>query len=101
MPLTDLLIHLLNFMAPAAFVSVMTVALSRLAYKRRLPLWRFWPQLALNFVVCLSVLPAGLWFFGRDGKMATYAALVVLSATCQWVMERGWRGAIAKNKPVG
>ncbi len=91
MPLTDLLLHLLNFIAPAAFVSVGTVALSRLAYQRRLPLLRFWPQLALNFAVCLSVLLAGLWFFGRDGKMATYAALVVLSASCQWVMVRGWR----------
>jgi hypothetical protein len=37
------------------------------------------------------VLLAGLWFFGRDGKMLTYAALVVASATVQWVMLGLWR----------
>ncbi len=97
MPLTDLLLHLLNFMAPAVFVSAVTVALSQLGRKKQTPLIGLWPQLALNFAVCLSILLAGLWFFGRDGKMATYAALVVLSAGCQWVMLRGWRGNVVKN----
>lgn len=101
MPPIDFLLHMLNFTAPAAFVATVTVALSRLMQKREIPLLRLWPQLAVNFAVCLAALLAGLWFFGRDGKMATYAALVVLSATCQWVMVRGWRGAIAKNKPAG
>ncbi len=97
MPLPDLLLHLLNFMAPAAFVSGVMVALSRLGRKRQIPLTGPWPQLALNFAICLSVLLVGLWFFGRDGKMATYAALVVLSASCQWVMVRGWRSGSIKN----
>lgn len=97
MPLTDLVLHLLNFMAPAVFVSAVTVALSRLGRKKQTPLLGLWPQLALNFTICLSVLLAGLWFFGRDGKMATYAALVVLSALCQWVMLRGWRSGVVKN----
>ena len=101
MPPIDFLLHMLNFTAPAAFVATVTVALSRLMQKREIPLLRLWPQLAVNFAVCLAALLAGLWFFGRDGKMATYAALVVLSATCQWVMVRGWRGGIAKNKPAG
>ena len=97
MPLTDLLLHLLNFMAPAAFVSMAVVILSRLGQKKQLPLLGFWPQLALNFAVCLGALLAGLWFFGRDGKMATYVALVVLSASCQWVSLRSWRTAGVKN----
>lgn len=91
MPPIDLLLHLLNFMAPAAFVSVVTVALSRFGRKKQAPLLRLWPQLAINFAICLSVLLAGLWFFGRDGKMVTYATLVVLSASSQWVMVQGWR----------
>ena len=37
-----------------------------------------------------DVLVPMLW--GRDGKMLTYAALVVACATCQWVLVRGWRG---------
>jgi hypothetical protein len=97
MPLIDLLLHLLNFVAPAAFVSFVTVALSRLGRKKQVPLLGLWPQLAINFAICLGMLLAGLWFFGRDGKMATYAALVVLSASCQWLMVRGWRGIGGKN----
>jgi hypothetical protein len=41
--------------------------------------------------VGVAVLAAGLWFFGRDGKMATYAALVVAVATCEWIGRRAWR----------
>jgi hypothetical protein len=39
----------------------------------------------------VGVLVAGLWWFGHDGKMATYAALVVLPALAQGVLLRGWR----------
>lgn len=34
---------------------------------------------------------AGLAYFGNDGKMATYAALVVACASSQWVLVKGWR----------
>ena len=34
---------------------------------------------------------AGLVFFGNDGKMATYAAVVFASALTCWVLQRGWR----------
>ncbi|HMN57751.1 MAG TPA: hypothetical protein PKE15_10940 [Ottowia sp.] len=49
-----------------------------------------WPaQAAINFVVCVAVLAAGLVFSGHDGRMATYAALVLASATCQaWLTRR-------------
>ena len=40
----------------------------------------------------VMVLALGLWFFGRDGKIATYSAMVLMCATSQWVMLRGWRG---------
>jgi len=36
-------------------------------------------------------LACGLWFFGNDGKMATYAAMVMLVASCQWVGVKAWR----------
>jgi len=36
------------------------------------------------------VLAAGLWLHGQDGKMSTYMALVVVSATLEWLMHRGW-----------
>jgi hypothetical protein len=33
----------------------------------------------------------GLWYFGHDGKMATYIGMVLLCASSQWLMQRDWR----------
>jgi hypothetical protein len=35
-----------------------------------------------------AALLGGLWFFGHDGKMVTYAALVLVCATVQWLLVR-------------
>ncbi|CAN7245338.1 hypothetical protein LJR074_001000 [Acidovorax sp. LjRoot74] len=87
----DILNHLLNFVAPAAFVALLLVWGGRLlgAKGAALAIWRQW---AVVFVVGLVVLAAGLALWGRDGKMLTYAALVVAMATCQWCLLRGWKG---------
>ena len=87
----DILNHLLNFVAPAAFVALLLVLGGRLlgAKGGSLAGWRQW---AVVFVVGLVVLAAGLSLWGRDGKMLTYAALVVATATCQWALVRGWKG---------
>jgi hypothetical protein len=43
-----------------------------------------------NSVCGLCALVAGLWFFGNDGKMASYLALVLASAASQfWLMQPG------------
>lgn len=88
MNLTTLITHLANFVAPAMALALgLAVAGRFLALNRRKSLvW--WAQAAINFVVCLAVLLLGLWFFGRDGKMATYAAMVLAGATAQWAMGR-------------
>ena len=40
-------------------------------------------------MVCLAVLVGGLVLSGHDGRMATYAALVLASAACQaWLTRR-------------
>ena len=39
---------------------------------------------------CLAIL-AGLFYFGHDGKMATYGALVLASASSQFISARAWR----------
>jgi hypothetical protein len=86
--------HLLNFMAPAAFVALLLMLLAQFFgrfYKRkRSPASSWWAQLAIIFIVNLAVLAAGLLLFGVDGKMATYAVLVFASALCHWVLGRGW-----------
>ena len=86
----DILNHTLNFMAPAAAVALLLVLCGRLfgAQGTGMALWR---QFALVFAVGLLVLAGGLAVLGRDGKMLTYAALVVATATCQWIVARGWR----------
>ena len=90
-----LLDHILNFLAPAAALALLLVLLSQifsrfLASKKPLS-QSIYAQAAIIFIVNVLVLSAGLVLFGNDGKMATYAALVLASAVCQWVLWRGWQ----------
>lgn len=85
-----MLLHFVGFVAPALFVALAVVFGARLVMGGTLPL-RWWAQLAINFTVGIVVLAAGLWHFGVDGKMTTYAALVVAVATAQWLGSRGWK----------
>lgn len=91
MPLFDALIHAVNFAAPAAFLAVLMPLLAKLMMPRRSTMLAGWAQVLINFAVCLALLLLGLVFFGRDGKMATYALLVLGAATTQWMLVRGWQ----------
>ena len=90
-----LLNHLLNFVAPAAAVAVLLVLLSRVFGRflvSKKPLAQsIWAQAAIIFIVNVVVMGAGLTIFGNDGKMASYAAMVLAASVGQWVMWRGWR----------
>lgn len=86
----DFLPHLLGFLAPALFVSLGVVFGARLVAAAR-PATPLWAQFVINFLVGAAVLAAGLWHFGVDGKMATYAALVAAAASVQWVAVGGWK----------
>ncbi len=91
----DLLVHCLNFAAPALGVALLMRFFSLLSQKfakrSQGPVAGGWVQLGVNFTVGLVVLAGGLWFFGRDGMMATYGALVVGVGLSQWVLNKGWR----------
>ena len=83
--------HLLHFVGPAAGVALV-LCVGTLVFWSKRPVALSWPaQLALNFIVGCAVLLLGLWSDGRDGKMLTYAALVLVCASCQWLVLRGWR----------
>ena len=83
--------HFLNFIAPAFFMALGLALCARIFKQNKAGAQSFIVQVAINFILGCAVLLAGLWLFSRDGKMATYAALVCLSAFCQWVLSRGWR----------
>ena len=88
---SDSLLHALNFAAPALAVALFTVFFSRLVLGKRGFTLAWWAQAAIIFIVNLLVLLAGLWFFERDGKMASYVALVICAASTQWLVSRSWR----------
>jgi hypothetical protein len=88
----DFLLHGLGFAAPAFAVALLLAWLGRWLLPKGSARPGWWASLAINFIAGLAVLAAGLWYFGRDGKMATYAALVVVVATTQWLSGRAWRG---------
>jgi hypothetical protein len=88
----DFLLHGFGFAAPALAVAVLLAVLGRWLLPKGAARPGWLSSVAINFVAGLAVLGAGLWYFGRDGKMATYAALVVVVATTQWLSGRGWRG---------
>jgi len=91
MPALTLIDHLLNFVAPAFFLALALALLARWMFRRDAAAPGFWAQAALNFVAGVGVLAAGLWHFGRDGKMATYLALIVVCGTVQWLSARAYR----------
>ena len=88
MDLIALTLHLLNFAAPAAALAVVLPVVARIGtgnvqYRRP-----WWGQSAVIFAVCALTLLSGLVFFGRDGKMTTYLAMVLTGGTAQWVLGR-------------
>jgi hypothetical protein len=85
----DVLYHLLNFFVPALGVALFTAVGSAVVMKKSSATPGFIAQVAINFAVCALVLVAGLWLLGRDGKIVTYAALVLVCATSQAWMLRG------------
>ncbi len=83
----DALNHLLNLFAVPLALGALAPALAKLLWRRELAAvsWRrlAWPACA----ACAGVVVAGLVLFGRDGRMATYGAMVAACAVTLW-----WRG---------
>lgn len=87
----DLSLHLLNFLALAAALALALPLLARLLLRGTAGRVGWALQAGVLFVLGAAVLAGGLWWFGRDGKMATYGALVAVVATGQWALLRAWR----------
>lgn len=88
----DFTLHLMSFAAPAFVLALLLPLAARILMPKQAAARTYRAQAAINFIAGLGILAGGLWYFGRDGKMATYAALIVVMATAQWLSLRGWRG---------
>ena len=83
--------HLLNFFAPAVGVGWLAAMFAKLLWRRELHSVS-WGRLGLwGSAACAVVLISGLCVFGRDGTMATYAAMVLACAVALWVVGFGPR----------
>jgi hypothetical protein len=79
-----LLNHVLGLLLPALGVAAVLLLLPRLWPRGRKGRWTLKTEAV--WLVCSGflVLLAGLVVFGRDGKMLTYTALVVVMGTLAW-----------------
>ncbi len=79
-------LHLLHLLLPALVLSALlapaTVRWRTGAGRRRGARWKslLWGWLLLSILGC-AVLLVGLWWHGRDGRLSTYAALVLVLGT--------------------
>jgi hypothetical protein len=88
----DALWQLLDFFAPAVGVGLTAALVSKLLWRRELDGVGWMRLSAWAMAVCAAALVAGLAVFGRDGKMATYAAMVVACGFTLWCVGFGpWR----------
>ena len=88
MGLVDLFLHLAGFVAPALALGLLLAFSGRWLAVVGRPGYTFWVHWGLLALVGTLALLLGLWWFGRDGKMASYALLLVAVATAQWTITR-------------
>ena len=83
----DALGHLINLLLPAVMLGALAAASAKLLWRRELAALG-WLRLARPAIAgCMLVTLTGLVAFGRDGRMATYAGMVLACALTLW-----WRG---------
>ena len=80
----DALNHLINLLLPAVVLGLLSASISKLLWRTalRAVTWRRLAGWACT--AALLALLAGLVLSGRDGRMATYAGMVLASAASLW-----------------
>jgi hypothetical protein len=76
--------HLLNFFAPALAVGALAAALAKLFWRGELRGAPWWRLTAWGAAASATALLLGLVVFGRDGRMATYGAMLLANAAALW-----------------
>ncbi len=92
MPLqaADAFWHVTNFFAPGLVLGGVAAALTKAFWWRELGPGRGWRLWAWSSGASTLAAIAGLGVFGQDGRIATYAAMVVACAVGLWWA--GFRG---------
>ena len=84
----QLLLHLFNFVLPALAMALLMPWAGRWVMgPGAVPVRR---RMAIHAVAGVSVLVASLVVQGHDGTMSTYMVLVLVAATAEWALHRGW-----------
>ena len=86
--------HFLNFVAPAAGIGLIAASAAKLLWRSALQPVPWWRLTVWATTWTLVACTAGLIVFGRDGKMATYGAMVLACATSLW-----WTGFGPRRGP--
>ena len=81
---TDLLWHLLNLLAPGVSLGLIAAAGAKLVWRRDLAAVAYTRLAGWGAGASTAALLAGLVLTGRDGRMATYAAMVAACAGALW-----------------
>jgi hypothetical protein len=81
--------HLANFVAPALGVGMLSAALCKAFWRRGLARTPWFTLAWQSSAAGLVVLVAGLVITGHDGRLATYAALVIVCAVVPWLKAGG------------
>ena len=77
--------HLANFVLPALGVGALSAALCKLFWRRALARVSWFTLAWQAGAAGVAVLVAGLVITGHDGRMVTYAGLVVACAVVPWI----------------
>lgn len=91
MGVPGLINHLHNFVLPALALALLLPLCVRWMPMGRGAALGLWRNMLALMVVNTAVLLAGLLWFERDGKMLTYLAMTIASASTQWLLLKAWR----------
>ena len=91
MSIFEFLNHLVGLVVPAVFVAVFLALGARWVWRKKTHLLPWYQMAVVNMLLGVVVLALGLVLTGQDGRMGTYAALVVALSSSQWLMSGGWR----------
>lgn len=76
--------HVINLFMPALLLGAISAGLAKLAWRHELAAVPWWRLAAWAAAGASLVTLAGLVAFGQDGRIATYAGMVVAAAAALW-----------------